>query len=276
MKMSRNKRRSIIVQIVSIVLAFILLFPILYALSVSFMEMKDILSKTPHFLPTKVTLENYKTALFDTLLPRYIVNSFVIATVCGVSRVILGAMAAYAFAFLEFKGKKILFSLTLATMMIPVDVLMISNYTTVSKMGLINTFLGICVVFLVNGNNIFLMRQQFLSFASSIREAASVDGCGSVRFFVSILMPINKPILTTVFISSFVGVWNQYVWPMIVTNKDEMRTVQVGITMLKNWDSMVFGPVMAGVIIALIPTIFIIIFFQKQIVAGMMTGAVKE
>ncbi len=274
--MKRKDRNKVLLQIFCVLLAIGLMFPILYALSVSFMENRDILSRTPNFLPPKITFENYKTALFRTLLPRYIINSFFVAIVCGVSRIIFGAMAAYAFAFFEFKGKKLLFSLTLATMMIPVDVLMISNYTTISKLGLMNTYLAVCVVFLVNGNNIFLMRQQFLSFASSLREAAFVDGCGSVKFFISILMPVNKPIITTVFISSFIGVWNQYVWPMIVTNKDEMRTVQVGITMLKNWDSMIFGPVMAGVIIALIPTIFIIVFFQKKIVAGMMSGAVKE
>ena len=276
MKSRRKVRNECMIQVLCVLLALIVLFPILYALSVSFMENRDILSRTPRFLPQKITLDNYKTALFSTLLPRYILNSFVVATVCGVSRIIFGSMAAYAFAFYEFKGKALLFSMTLATMMIPVDVLMISNYTTISKLGLMNTYLAVCVVFLVNGNNIFLMRQQFLSFAKSIREAAYVDGCGSVQFFVSILLPINRPIITTVFISSFVGVWNQYVWPMIVTNQDEKRTVQVGITMLKNWDSMVFGPVMAGVIIALIPTIVIIVFFQKKIVAGMMSGAVKE
>ena len=274
--MKRRARKDALVQAVCIVIAIGLLFPILYALSVSFMENRDILSRTPRILPSKITWENYRTALFSTMLPRYIVNSFVIATVCGVSRIMMGAMAAYAFAFFDFKGKAFLFSLTLATMMIPVDVLMISNYTTISKLGWMNTYLAVCVVFLVNGNNIFLMHQQFLSFTKSLREAAYVDGCGSVLFFIKILMPVNKPIMTTVFISSFVGVWNQYVWPMIVTNKDEMRTVQVGITMLKNWDSMVFGPVMAGVIVALIPTIFVIVVFQKKIVAGMMNGAVKE
>lgn len=276
MNIKRKDRNEVLLQIICLLLAIGLMFPILYALSVSFMENRDILSRTPNFLPPKVTFDNYKTALFSTLLPRYIVNSFLVAIVCGVSRIAFGAMAAYAFAFFEFKGKRILFSLTLATMMIPVDVLMISNYTTISKLGLMNTYLAVCVVFLVNGNNIFLMRQQFLSFAASLREAAFVDGCGSVQFFIAILMPVNRPIITTVFISSFIGVWNQYVWPMIVTNKDEMRTVQVGITMLKNWDSMIFGPVMAGVVIALLPTIFIIVFFQKKIVAGMMSGAVKE
>lgn len=273
--MNPRAKKSLMIQIVIVLIALIILFPIIYALSVSFMNDREILSRTPHFFPTKVTMDNYVTAWTRTLLPRYIVNSFIVAIVCSVSRILLGSMAAYAFSFFEFKGKKLLFGLVLSTMMIPMDVLIISNYTTVSNMGLLNTYIGICILFLVNGNNIFLLKQEFTSFSASIREAAMMDGCGSVRFFFSILMPVNKPILTTVFISSFVGIWNQYVWPMLVTNKDEMRTVQVGITMLKNWDSTKFGPVMAGVIIALIPTILIIVLFQKQIVGGMTSGAVK-
>ncbi len=130
--------------------------------------------------------------------------------------------------------------------------------------------------FLVSANNIFLMRQSFLSFPEGLREAANLDGCGDVRFFFSILLPVSRPILLTVFMNSFVSVWNQYVWPMLVTTKDEMRTVQVGITMLKDRESSAFGPVMAGAIIALIPTILIFALFLRNIVSGMTSGAVKE
>ena len=103
-----------------------------------------------------------------------------------------------------------------------------------------------------------------------------MDGCGNVRFFLWVLLPASKPIMVTVFLSSFVSVWNQYVWPMLVTNQNEMRTIQVGITMLKDRESAVFGPVMAGVIIALLPTVLLFVLFQRKIVSGMMSGAVKE
>lgn len=103
-----------------------------------------------------------------------------------------------------------------------------------------------------------------------------MDGCGNVRFFFTVLLPVSKPILVTVFISSFVNVWNQYVWPMLVTNQNEMRTIQVGITMLKDRESAIFGPVMAGVVITLIPTVLVFVLFQRKIVSGMMSGAVKE
>ena len=177
---------------------------------------------------------------------------------------------------MEFKGKKILFFLTLSTMMIPPDVLIVANFTTISQMKLVNTYMGICSVYLVSAANIFMLRQHFLGFSKSLKEAAAIDGCGNLRFFFRILMPTSRPVVTTVFLSSFVNVWNQYVWPMLVTNKNELRTIQVGITMLKDRESAVFGPVMAGVVVALIPTVLLFVVFQKQIVAGMMSGAVKE
>ncbi|RRD93714.1 carbohydrate ABC transporter permease [Clostridiales bacterium COT073_COT-073] len=274
--MKSSKTLELIIQILCISLALLILFPIFYAVSVSFMEHREVLSKTPHLLPKNPTTGNYVTAFTRTTLGRYMLNSFLIAAVTSFFRLLFAAMAAYSFAFFEFRGKKILFALAMTTLMIPPDVLIVSNYATISKLGLINTYTGICSIFLVSAANLFLVRQYFLSFASSIRDAAQIDGCGSFRFFTEILLPISKPILVTVFISSFVNVWNQYLWPLLVTNRNEMRTIQVGITMLKDRESSIFGPVMAGVTIALIPTVLVFIVFQRKIVSGMMSGAVKE
>lgn len=274
--MKTKKISDVLIQLLCIFLALLILFPIFYAFSVSLMEQKDVLSNPPNLLPPSITFENYVTAFTRTSLIRYMFNSFVIATVSSISRVILATMAGFSFAFFEFKGKKILFALTMATIMIPPDVLIVSNFSTISKLGLINTYVGMCSIFLVSAANIFLMRQSFLTFSRSLKEAAHMDGCSNVRFFFTVLLPVSKPILVTVFISSFVNVWNQYVWPMLVTNKNEMRTIQVGITMLKDRESAIFGPVMAGVVITLIPTVLVFIIFQRKIVSGMMSGAVKE
>lgn len=273
----RTKKISdILIQLLCIFLALLILFPIFYAFSVSLMEQKDVLSNPPNLLPPTITFENYVTAFTRTSLMRYMFNSFVIATVASISRVILATMAGFSFAFFEFRGKKVLFALTMATIMIPPDVLIVSNFSTISKLGLVNTYVGMCSIFLVSAANIFLMRQSFLTFSKSLKEAAHMDGCGNVRFFFTVLLPVSKPILVTVFISSFVNVWNQYVWPMLVTNQNEMRTIQVGITMLKDRESAIFGPVMAGVVITLIPTVLVFVLFQRKIVSGMMSGAVKE
>lgn len=274
--MKTKKISDVLIQLLCIFLALLILFPIFYAFSVSLMEQKDVLSNPPNLLPPSITFENYVTAFTRTSLIRYMFNSFVIATVSSISRVILATMAGFSFAFFEFKGKKILFALTMATIMIPPDVLIVSNFSTISKLGLINTYVGMCSIFLVSAANIFLMRQSFLTFSRSLKEAAHMDGCSNVRFFFTVLLPVSKPILVTVFISSFVNVWNQYVWPMLVTNQNEMRTIQVGITMLKDRESAIFGPVMAGVVITLIPTVLVFIIFQRKIVSGMMSGAVKE
>lgn len=274
--MKAKKLWDVFVQLFCIGLALVILFPILYALSVSLMEQRAVLAKPPNLLPPKVTFENYRIAFTRTTLWRYMLNSFIVALLCSMSRMVIATMAAFAFSFFEFKGKRLLFALTLSTIMVPPDVLIVSNFTTISRLGLINTYLGVCSIFLVSATNIFLLRQHFLSFAKSLKEAAYVDGCRNIRFFTAILLPTSKPILTTVFLSSFVSVWNQYVWPMLVTNKNELRTIQVGITMLKDRESSIFGPVMAGVIMALIPTVLLFLVFQRRIVAGMMTGAVKE
>ncbi len=273
--MTKKKLADIIIQVACILISLMILFPIGYAISVSFMEQKDVLTTDPNLLPPSVTLENYETAFTRTPLLRYMFNSFVIAFFSSVSRVIIGTMAAFAFAFFEFRFKKVFFALAMATIMIPPDVLIVSNYQTISTLGLVNTYIGMMSIFLVSAANIFLLRQNFLTFSKSLKEAAHIDGCSNIRFFISVLLPTSVPIMVTIFISSFVNVWNQYVWPLLVTNITEMRTIQVGITMLKDRESAIFGPVMAGVTIALIPTVLIFIIFQRKIVSGMMSGAVK-
>ena len=161
-------------------------------------------------------------------------------------------------------------------MIIPTDVLVVQNYFTVAELGLINTYMGMMIVFFVSAMNIFIMRQNFLSYSKSLKEAAMVDGCSNFRFFLQILLPSSSPILFTVFISSFVGTWNTYLWPLIVTTVNEMRTAQVAITMLNVSDASAYGVVMAASIIILIPSILIFLLFQKKIVGGMMEGSVKE
>lgn len=274
--MTKKRVTDIVMQVICMVCAFIILAPILYAVSVSFMEQRDILSKNYNILPPNPTLENYIKAFTVTPILRYMLNSFAIALACSISRVIVGACSGFAFSFFDFPGKKVLFILTLSTMMIPPDVLVVQNYVTVSELGLLNTYLGICSVFLVSANNIFMMRQHFMGYSRALYEASKLDGAGDVKFFTKILVPTSKPILFTIFISSFVSVWNQYVWPMLVASKTEMRTIQVGITVLKDRESSAFGPVMAGTVIALIPTVIVFVLFLKKIVAGMMTGSIKE
>lgn len=277
--LNTNKKKktikNIIFQIFAVCVGLLIISPIIYAVLISFMPSDQILSNPPRLIPRSVTLEHYKVAVTATTLGRYMLNSLILAGVSSVIRIITASMAAYAFSFYEFRGKSFLFALTMGTVMIPGDVVLVTNYQTVSKLGLINTYLGMMVVFMVSAMNIFIMRQNFLTFSKEIKEASEVDGCSNFRFFATILLPLNKPVLTTVFISAFIGTWNTYLWPMLVTNKNELRTVQVGVTMLNFPEGTVYGPTMAASVLVLLPIAVIFIIFRKQIVGGLMGGAVK-
>lgn len=273
-----NKKKAVksaIYQICCMLLGLVVISPVIYCVLISFMEPAEILTKDLHLVPNYLYLVNYIKAVTRTDIFRFMFNSLVVALVSSIVRMVTASFAAYSFAFFEYPGKKLLFYLTIGTMIIPADVLMVQNYFTVAKMGLINTYTGMMVIFFVSAMNIFVIRQYFMSYSTSLKEAAHMDGCGNFRFFVSILIPTTTPALTTVFISSFVGTWNTYLWPLIVTNVNEMRTAQVAITMLNSEASSDYGVVMAASTIILLPSILVFVLFQRKIVGGMMSGSVK-
>lgn len=277
--MNRKLRKNLasgIYQVFCLVLGLLIIFPILYAVLISFMEPNEILSKSIRLIPNSIQFDNYRQALRLTTLGRYMLNSLLISLVSSVVRVLVASLAAFAYSFFQFKGKKFLFMLSMTTMMIPGDVVLITNYKTVAGLNLTDTYLGMMIIFFVSVLNIFMIRQQFLSISKELFEAGKVDGCGNLRIFTQIIMPVSKPVLATVFISSFVTIWNTYLWPMLVTSDNAMRTVQVGVTMLNSADGgTIYGPIMAASTLVLIPTVLVFVVFQKQIVGGMVSGAVK-
>lgn len=262
-------------QAAAILLGLMVLFPVIYCFFVSFMMPNQVQSIPPTIFPKEWTLDNYWNVMETTTIGRFMLNSLILAGASSVIRLITASFAAFAFAFYEFKGRNLLFMLCLGTVMIPSDVVLVTNYQTISQLGLVNTYIGMMSVFCVSAMNIFMMRQNFLTFSKTLQEAAYVDGCSNIRFFFNILLPTSTPVLTTVFISSFISTWNTYLWPMLVTNNPLMRTVQVGVTMLNNEDGNVYGPIMAASMMVLVPTAMIFLIFRKKIVSGMMGGAIK-
>lgn len=274
-KLARRDAWNVPMQIINVVIGLLIAFPIIYAFFISFMDPAQVLTGGINIIPKKWTLENYVTAFTAAPLMRFMWNSFILAFVSSVVRVIVSSLAAFAFAFLDFRGKNFWFMCVLATMMIPADVVLVANYQTVSKMHLINTYLGMMIVFFVSAMNIFQLRQSFKTFATSLKEASHIDGCSNFRFFCYILLPTNISTILTVFITAFIGTWNTYLWPLLVTNQTNMRVVQVGVTMLNFSEGTVYGPIMAASMIILLPTLILFLTFQKRIVTGMMAGGVK-
>lgn len=262
-----------LVTVIAIILGIIIIFPLIYCFLSSFKTPSEFLN--PKLFPSSfLYLDNFKNALERGNLLRYTLNSFVIAFVGTAVRMVLSILAAYAFTFYDFKGKNFFFFLILGTMMIPGDVLLVTNYLTVSKMHLLNTYLGVMIVSFVSASQMFMLRQRFKTIPKDMREASSMDGYGDLWFIWKVLLPLSKPVVTTLFVQSFINLWNAYLWPLIVTaSSPEMRTVMVGITRLNSWEDENYQLVMAGVCISLIPSLILFIMMRRNMKKGGLDGS---
>ena len=268
--------RSRAFSVLSLALGIVIVFPLFYALMCGFKDDATFDAYPPTIFPQSFTyLENYRQVLFDSLVPRFMWNSLVIAVTVTVVRLLISTLAAYAFAFFRFPGKKFLFFLIIGTMMIPAETVLITNYLTISRLELLNTYLGVMAVYFVSATQVFMFRQNFKTISSSLRDAAFLDGCGDIQFYLCICLPVSKAIITSLGLNSFVAVWNTYLWPLLVTSKPEMRTVQVGITLLSADESGIKAPIFAAIAIILLPSVLIFAFFQRNIVRGITGGSVK-
>ena len=264
---------EIVVSLVAIALGLVIIFPLIYCFLSSFKTPSEFLD--PKLLPSSfLNLDNYKAALERGNLLRYILNSFVIALLGSAIRLIFSILAAYVFAFYDFKGKNVVFFIILGTMMIPSDVLLATNYLTVSRLHLLNTYMGVMVVSFVSASATFMLRQRFKTIPRDMREAASMDGYGDIWFILRVLLPITRPVVTTLFVQSFISLWNSYLWPLIATaSSPEMRTVMVGITRLNSWEDENYQLVMAGVVISLIPSIILFLVMRRSLRKGGLEGS---
>ena len=262
-----------LITVIAIILGIIIIFPLIYCFLSSFKTPSEFLN--PKLFPSSfLYLDNFKNALERGNLLRYTLNSFVIAFVGTAVRMVLSILAAYAFTFYDFKGKNFFFFLILGTMMIPGDVLLVTNYLTVSKMHLLNTYLGVMIVSFVSASQMFMLRQRFKTIPKDMREASSMDGYGDLWFIWKVLLPLSKPVVTTLFIQSFINLWNAYLWPLIVTaSSPEMRTVMVGVTRLNSWEDENYQLVMAGVCISLIPSLILFIVMRRNMKKGGLDGS---
>lgn len=274
--MKRKKKDFLFDTLVTLIASFlgiIIIFPLIYCLLSSFKTPSEFLN--PKLFPSSfLYLDNFKNALERGNLLRYTLNSFIIAFIGTVVRMVLSILAAYAFTFYDFKGKNFFFFLILGTMMIPGDVLLVTNYLTVSKLHLLNTYLGVMIVSFVSASQMFMLRQRFKTIPKDMREASSMDGYGDLWFILKVLLPLSKPVVTTLFVQSFINLWNAYLWPLIVTaSSPEMRTVMVGITRLNSWEDENYQLVMAGVCISLIPSIILFIIMRRNMKKGGLDGS---
>lgn len=254
----------------ALALAGAVFFPVFYVFMAAFMTIGEFSAYPRPLIPQSFgNLDNFRAVFAQAPMARYMLNSLIVAAVGSAVRLLLAAMAAYAVAFHEFRGRGFVFFMVLGTMMLPGDTLLLANFITVSRLGLMDTYLGIMAANFVSGVHFFMLRQVFKGSPRELRDASLIDGCGSVGFLRRVLLPTNKPVLYALYVQSFVSLWNMYLWPLLVTNRTEMRTVQVGLAMLTSVDGTNYDVVMAGIASILLPSVAIFALLRRGMARGM-------
>ena len=257
------------------IVAIIVIFPLWSAFTISMLNDAEVATFPPLLAPTSLQLTNFVRAFEQAPLLRYLFNSIVQSTLVMVGQLVTASLAAYAFAFIDFKGRNVMFLVFLSTLMIPWEATIIPNYLTVRSLGWTDTYMGLTVPFLATAFGTFLLRQFFMTIPRELQDAATIDGCGSLRFLIAIVLPLARPALGTLAVYSFLQTYNQYLWPLLITNDQQMRTVQIGITLLQDEERFMFNIVMAGVVLVLVPTFILFIVGNRQLIRGLTAGAVK-
>ena len=274
MRTERHRLRHALRYLLLIVAAAFVLFPIYAAFVVAIQpigEFRDL----GILLPSNVSLSTFGDAWTDGHMGRYLRNSFIVTLAIVTGQVVTSILAGYAFAFLRFKGKRFLFLVVLATLMVPTEVTIVGNLDTINKLEWTDTFAALIVPFLGWGFGVFLLRQAFLGIPSELRDAAAMDGYTHFGFMTRVAVPLVRPSIAALSLFSFLVAWNQYLWPLLVTNDDSKRTVQIGLKQLASTDVASFNRVMAGTLIAALPIALLLIAFERQLVRGITAGAVK-
>jgi sn-glycerol 3-phosphate transport system permease protein len=257
------------------VLAVIVLFPIYIAVVNSLLRPTQIAARTPTFFPRSPQWHTYADAWSDGHFGTYLRNSFIQTGLIVVGQLVTSILAGYAFAFLRFPFKRTLFVVFLATLMVPFEITIVTNLQTINTLGWYDTFAALAVPFLATGFGAFLLRQTFLQLPKDLQDAAKLDGYGHLRFLTRVAVPLARPTIAALAVFSFLSAWNQYLWPLLVTKDDRLRTVQIGLKQLRATSIDQVNVTFAGTVLAFIPLVILLLIFQKQLVRGLTAGAVK-
>ncbi len=250
--------------------------PIIICLMLALKQPGEFLTaKAAHLISEDPTLDNFKWIMDNVAVGTYLKNTLIQCAIVIIAQLILCSFAAYALVFFEFKGKKLIFTLILIHMMIPGDVIIITNYIQMQHWHLTDTHLGMALPYLVGGMGIFLMRQFYLTLPRELKEASELDGCSDMGFFFRIALPLSVPSLSSLAIYEFIMIYNRYFWPLLVTNSDKMRTVQIGMAMLQAGESGKVSHILAGASLCILPAVAIFIIGQRYLIKGMTAGSIK-
>jgi multiple sugar transport system permease protein len=273
---SPYRRKNILVLVLQYgllcIFGMIMLFPYLWMLSTSFKQAGTWYNLS--LLPTIFSLEHYIRLISASLLPRWYLNTLLVSAIGTISVTFFSALAGFAFAKYKFVGREVMFALILSAIMIPTEMLIIPWYIGTAKLGWIDSYAGVLMPSLVTTFGIFVMRQFMASIPNELLDAGRIDGVSEFGLFWRICLPMARSALAVVVIFTFLGFWNDFLWPLIVINTQEKYTLQVGLSRLTSLETGAdWGGTMSGAALASIPMLIVFLFFQRQIIKGIsMTG----
>jgi sn-glycerol 3-phosphate transport system permease protein len=255
--------------------ALVVAFPIYMTVVNALLTPHQLTSRPPYLFPTSPQWHTFATAASSGHLGTYLRNSAVVTLLITVAQLVTSVLGGYAFAFVRFPCQRLALGLCLATMMVPAEVTIFPNYRTIAIFGWVNTYQALIVPFVGSGLGIFLFRQAFRQVPAELREAARLDGYGHVRFLLRVAVPVCRPVVGAFSVFAFLSAWNQYLWPLVVTRTDSVRTVQIGLKQLQGLNLDQTNVIVAGTLLAAAPILVVLLAFQKQLVRGLTAGAVK-
>ena len=275
---SRRRFADLPVHVALFAIGLAIATPIIIAFFMSFTPLREILGRAnPTVIPDTWTFDNYEKAWNATPFGRFVLNSFIQTGIITAAQVLFSILAGFAFAMFDFKFKNTLFAILIGSLIIPFELTFIPNFLLISDLGWANTYAGLTVPFLASAFGVFMLRQFFMSIPRDLYDAAKIDGATDWKYLWTVLVPLSKGAISAFTIFSFLSAWNQYLWPLIITNDESMRTAQIGIRFfLVNQERATdWGAIMAGAVIVMIPTLIVFIVAQKQLVKGIAASGLK-
>lgn len=266
----------LLLYLVLIATSLLMIVPFYWTVGSSLKLEKFIFASPPQWWPNPLTIENYISVLTKIAFSRYFINSVFVAAVTTVGHVFFDTLAAYAFAKLVFPGRDKLFFILLLGLMVPFQVNLIPMYRIMATLKWTNTYLALIIPNLTSIFGIFMMRQFLMTIPNELLDAARIDGCGEFGVFARIVLPLSLPGIATLVILTFMGTWNDFLWPRIVLNSEKLFTLPVGLAQLQMKNTSNEAQIMAGTVLTALPMILVFLLMQRQFIEGMTAGALKE
>ena len=271
----KNNFRVAIKYFLLVIFAIITVFPFYWMISSSLKSGFEVIQTPPTMLPENVMWSNYSTAFSMAPFGRYFINTIIVTVLSIVSTVVISILSAFAFSHLEFKGRDLIFSIFIASMMIPGEVLIVNNFKTISNLGMIDTYTSLFIPYAASVLYIYMLREFFLTVPKPLYYAAKIDGAGDWKFLWKVLVPIAKPSIITISILVGINSWNAFLWPLLVTNNENMRVLATGLTAFQSDAGNQYELLMAASSIITVPSVGVYVFLHKKIMNGISLGGTK-